>query len=189
MAGTRAMGGAALEHSAPREANDFYATPAPTTRALLRVEQFEGAIWECACGDGAISRVLQDAGYEVVSTDLIDRGFGEGCRDFLMEPELLAPNVVTNPPFSEADDFTLRALSLGAEKVAILQRIAWLEGAARHQRLWARHPPARVWQFAKRQTLWRGGDPNAQDKGGTIAFAWFVWDVSHRGAPQLGWLI
>lgn len=188
MAGTRAMGGLGSEHSEPREENDFYATPAPTTRALLRVERFEGPIWECACGDGAISRVLQESGYEVVSTDLIDRGYGEGGRDFLMEPQLLARNVVTNPPFSEADDFALRALGLGAEKVAILQRIAWLEGAARHQRVWARHPPARIWVFAKRQTLWKGGSQNAREKGGTICFGWYVWDATHSGAPTLGWL-
>jgi len=47
-------------------------------RALLSVETFEGSIWEPACGDGAISKVLLAAGFDVVSTDLIDRGFGTG---------------------------------------------------------------------------------------------------------------
>jgi len=42
------------------------------------VESFEGQIWEPACGDGAISRVLEAAGYQVISTDLIDRGYGQG---------------------------------------------------------------------------------------------------------------
>lgn len=188
MPGTRAMGGAVLEHSAPREANDFYATPATTTLALLAKETFSGPIWEPAAGLGAISEVLKGAGYDVVSTDLINRGYGEGGRDFLVEPHLLAPNIVTNPPFSEADAFALHALHLGAEKVAIFMRLAWLEGGARYQRLWSRHPPVRVWQFSKRQTLWKGGDPNAREKGGTIAFSWFVWERGYRGAPALGWL-
>lgn len=187
MPGTRAMGGVASEIT-EREPNDFYATPAATTLALLAVEQFTGPIWEPACGDGAISRVLIERGHDVISTDLIDRGFGMGRRDFLMEGELLAPNILTNPPFSEADAFALHALHLGAEKVAIFMRLAWLEGGARYQRLWSRHPPVRVWQFSKRQTLWKGGDPNAREKGGTIAFSWFVFERGYRGAPQLGWL-
>jgi len=59
-----------------RAAFEFYPTPPEATRALLSVETFEGSIWEPACGDGAISKVLTEAGYQVVSTDLIDRGYG-----------------------------------------------------------------------------------------------------------------
>ena len=33
-----------------RQKDDFYATPAPSTEALLSVEQFEGDIWEPCCG-------------------------------------------------------------------------------------------------------------------------------------------
>jgi hypothetical protein len=82
-----------------RETHDFYPTWPAATRALLSVERFDGAIWEPACGDGAMSKVLEAAGHEVISTDLIDRGYGEGGRDFLMEWQPRAPNIVTNPPF------------------------------------------------------------------------------------------
>lgn len=178
-ANTRANGG--------REANDFYRTPGSATRALLAVEQFAGPIWECACGDGAITRELEVAGHEVVSTDLVDRGFGTPRQDFLMEQRLLAPTVITNPPFVLADEFVLHALHLGAVKVAMFMRLAWLEGGARHGRLWSKHPPARVWVFSKRQTLWRGDDPDARDRGGTTAYAWFVWAKGEHDA-RLGWL-
>lgn len=170
---------------AAREKDDFYATPTACTQALLDVETFDGGCWEPACGDGAISRVLPG---RVVSTDLINRGFGIAGRDFLFEQELLAPNIVTNPPFKLADEFVLHALHLRAEKIAIFMRLAWLEGRARHTSLWKPYPPARIWQFCGRQTLWRGDDPNAKDKGGAIAFAWFVWDHDHTGKPELGWL-
>lgn len=189
MAGTRAMGGASLEHSEPREPHDFYATPASTTLALLAKETFAGPIWEPACGDGAISRVLEESGYKVISTDLIDRGFGEGGRDFLMERALLAPNIVMNAPFKEADDFALHAIHLGAEKVCVFMRLGWVEGGARYQRLWSRHPPARIWQFVKRQTLWKGGDPNARTTGGVIALTWYVWERDFQGSPVFGWLV
>jgi hypothetical protein len=93
-----------------RETHDFYPTWPAATKALLSVERFDGPIWEPACGDGAMSKVLEEAGYEVISTDLIDRGYGEGGRDFLMEWQPRAPNIVTNPPFRWAIEFVDRAL-------------------------------------------------------------------------------
>lgn len=171
-----------------RQPDDFYATPPSCTEALLRVEEFPAKIWEPACGDGAISRVLEAAGHEVVSSDLVDRGYGVVRRDFLFESYLAAPAIVTSPPFKLADEFTIHALHLGAEKVAIFQRTAWLEGRKRHASLWGPLPPVRIWQFCGRQTLWRGDDADKKDKGGAIAFAWFVWERGYRGAPALGWL-
>src|SRR5579859_3405497 len=82
-----------------REKDDFYPTPPEGTQALLRVEKFDGPIWEPACGEGAISIVLSGAGYEVINTDLVNRGYGVPRVDFLMETKSLAPNIVTNPPF------------------------------------------------------------------------------------------
>jgi hypothetical protein len=66
-----------------RADHDFYPTPPEAVRALLSVEQFDGTIWEPACGDGAISRELEAHGHNVVSTDLIDRGYGQSGSDFL----------------------------------------------------------------------------------------------------------
>lgn len=172
-----------------REKDDFYRTPESATRDLLRVESLGPTVWEPSCGDGAICRVLETAGIRCVATDLVDRGYGEARRDFLMERELLAPVIVTNPPFKLADDFALHALSLGPDKLCLFARLAWLEGRARHERLWSRHPPSRIWVFARRLTLWRGDDPHPQDKGGAIAFAWFVWDAAASGGrPSLGWI-
>ncbi len=37
---------------------DFYPTPRWATFALIENERFRGDIWECACGDGAMSDVL-----------------------------------------------------------------------------------------------------------------------------------
>ena len=171
----------------PREANDFYRTPAASTEALLRRERFPGQIWEPACGDGAISTVLGNAGFHVTSTDLIDRGYGIPGRDFLAETSLLAPAVITNPPFKLMDEFVHHALDLGAEKVAVFARLGWLEGQRRHAALWSKRPPSRVWVHSKRMTLWRGDDPEAQSTGGAIAFCWVVWERGHPG-PLLGWV-
>ena len=47
--------------------NDFYPTPEVATLKLLNKESFKGSIWECACGDGAISEILVKKGYNVYS--------------------------------------------------------------------------------------------------------------------------
>ena len=170
-----------------REKDDFYPTPTDAVEALLRVEKFEGAVWECACGDGAISRILQDAGYEVVSTDLVDRGYGQPCVDFLMEPTALAPNIVTNPPFKNVAAFLRQAMHLSTGKVAMLLRLACLEGQDR-RKIYEASPLARVWVFSRRLTIHRAGIENPESSGGMLAFAWFVWDHAHKGSPTLGWL-
>lgn len=172
-----------------RETHDFYPTWPAATEALLGVERFDGPIWEPACGDGAMSRVLESAGHEVISTDLIDRGFGEGGRDFLMEWQPLAPNIVTNPPFRWAREFIDRALQLTTGKVALFLRLAFLEGQERGRWL-PETPLARVWIMSRRVPIQRGrmANPGKEEGGGVIAFAWFVWDHSHSGPPTLGWL-
>lgn len=177
--------GVAVDH-ANREKDDFYPTPPEGTRALLGVEQFDGPIWEPACGDGAIVNVLREAGHDVVATDLVARGEGTARVDFLMEYQTLAPNIVTNPPFKLAAPFMRKALELADRKVAILLRLACLEGAERGD-IYDNTPLARVWVFRKRLTMMRGEVKDGQ-AGGMLAFAWFVWDRTHTGAPVLGWL-
>lgn len=169
-----------------RERDHFYPTPPRGTEALLSVETFPRHVWEPACGEGDISRVLAAAGHEVLSTDLIDRGFGQGGVDFLLDYQTRSPAIITNPPFYLAEDFALHAIARAESKVALLARLAWLEGAARHAKVFKPHPPSRVWVFSRRLGMKRGA--LAVDRGGLIAFAWFVWDRAHVGPTQLGWL-
>ena len=121
-----------------RAAYEFYPTPPEATRALLSVESFAGSIWEPACGEGHISKVLEAAGYSVVSTDLATRwNYGEGGRDFLTETVPLATHIVTNPPYGRglADAFVGHALELAGRTggtVAMLLAIQSLAGPWRH---------------------------------------------------------
>ena len=72
-----------------QEKDDFYPTPPQAVLPLLPHLELIGNtqydVWECACGDGAISKVLEENGLNVRSTDLIDRGYGDYGIDFLME--------------------------------------------------------------------------------------------------------
>lgn len=178
---------ASTQQPAAREADDFYATPRSAIEQLLEVEKFEGSVWEPACGDGAISRVLQESGYSVISTDLVHRGYGQGGVDFLLEYTALADNVVTNPPFKLGTDFANHATFLVKGKVAMLLKIGFLEGPSRellHCHL------ARVWVIRRRVTFLKSGKEfsRSNGKGGIHTYAWFVWDKTHRGPVALGWL-
>jgi hypothetical protein len=83
---------------------DFFPTPRWATFALIDNEKFQGDIWECACGDGAMSEVLEQTGNTVVSSDLYDRGYGEHGIDFT-KTKRRHSNIITNPPYNCAEEF------------------------------------------------------------------------------------
>ena len=167
-----------------RPENDFYPTPPEGTLGLLRVESFVGDIWEPACGNGAMSKVLESAGYKVISTDLEPRGYGSQ-GDFFFYGSLLAPNIVTNPPFRLAQEFADRALALGCDKLAMLCKLVFLEGKERGA--WFPNTPLKsVYVFSERLNLYRNGIDNGGS--GMIAFAWFVWQRGYSGKPMIEWL-
>jgi hypothetical protein len=164
---------------------DFFPTPRWATFALVENEKFSGKIWECACGDGTMSRVLAETGQPVRSTDLYDRGFGESGVDFLTS-QSGADNIVTNPPYNCAEQFVASGVKHAKRKFALLLRLAFLEGANRARTIFASTPPARVWVFSERITFYPGG---VEPKGsGTTAYGWFVWDKDAPGSTELKWI-
>lgn len=61
-----------------RQQDDYYATDPAAVDYLLQLATPSRNIWECACGEGHLSKRLIELGYKVFSTDLIYRGFGMG---------------------------------------------------------------------------------------------------------------
>ena len=166
------------------EGPDFFPTPAWATYALVDNEIFKGDIWESACGNGAMSKVLEKTGQRVISSDLFDRGFGEIGVDFL-RPKRKAPNIITNPPYNAAEGFVQSGLNHSSKKFALLLRLAFLEGSNRANTIFYKSPPSRVWVFSERITFYPAG---AVQKGsGTTAYAWFVWDKNALGSTELKW--
>ncbi len=221
-----------------RPASEFYSTPPEATRALLSVEPITGPVWEPACGAGDISRELEAAGLQVVSTDLYaaiylvedtnnymvlgacatrqdaqvcaeravaaarDSGgwititekrydYGAGGIDFLtceVPPAIVS--IVTNPPFSLAEQFAERAVALMQRTggtVALMQRLAWLETPGRAA-LFARTGLSHVWVLSRRIPLMhRPGYAGSKAKS-SIPFAWYVWRAGHTGDPTVGFV-
>ena len=91
--------GASNHTEKEREINDYYATDPIAVDALLQGgAELNHKIWECSAGQGHLSERLIELAYEVHSTDLIDRGYGEGGIDFLQTTEMWDGDILTNPP-------------------------------------------------------------------------------------------
>ena len=151
---------------------DYYPTPAWGTRALLRHVTFRGEILEPCCGNGAMSEVLRESGQTVISSDIVDRGYGAVC-DFL-DSKTSVDNIVTNPPFNQAEELLLHALSLARRKVCFLLRTAFLESRRRYESIFQATPPAKLLVFSERLTMYPSAF--ARSSGGTTSYAWFVWE-------------
>lgn len=118
--GSRIAGG---NSAYKRMEQDFYPTPDEVTIALMNYLQLPKGtrIWEPACGDGQIVQLLNRLGYwDVIGTDILE---GE---DFLTAP--LPPKtgfILTNPPFSLAEEFIRRGWQHRVPFALLLKNQFW----------------------------------------------------------------
>lgn len=138
--------GAHNECKEDREEHDYYATQPIAAVLLTEIEQLDRNIWECACGEGHLAKVFTEKGFNVLATDLIDRGYGKRC-DFLNDLETwqyrnFDGDIVTNPPYKYAQEFIEKALELVGDghKVCMFLKVQFLEGKNR-RKLYDEYPP------------------------------------------------
>ena len=173
-----------------REPNDFYATPAWCVDRLLDRLWFpcDRGWLEPAAGHGAVNlavdawrarKGLKRVGwkqYELQSefNDVLreqghQRCVGISFLDFAFTNKWpIYDVVITNPPYSLAQEFVERCLPL-AYNVVMLLRLGFLATEKRSQ-LMREHPPA-VYVLPNRPSF-TGGGTDASD------YAWFVWGES-----------
>lgn len=185
--------GASNHTEEERQQEDYYATEPKATEILLEHETFSPVIWECACGEGHISKVLEAAGYEVISTDLIYRGFGDPePLDFLKESlDDFDGDIITNPPYKFAKEFVETAMETVSDghKVAMFLKLTFLESKSRKE-LFEKYPPKTVYVSSSRLQCAKNGDFDKYGKGvGTaVAYAWYVWEKGFTGDPVIKWV-
>lgn len=189
------MLGASNHTDKDREADDYYATDPIAIDLLLLKEKPSINIWECACGEGHLSRALEARGYNVLSTDLKNRGYDDtGIVDFLCLDENVNfdGDILTNPPYKRAMEFVLKALEILKEgrKCYMLLKLTFLEGVERYRELFSKYPPKIIYSFPKRVMCAKNGEFEAMKQGGgsAVAYAWFVWEKGYTGLPQHDWL-
>ena len=185
--------GASNHSDTEREKDDYYATDPIAIDLLLMKEKPNKNIWECACGEGHLSKALEARGYKVFSTDLFDRGYGLGTIDFLKfnAQDEFDGDIITNPPYRFAKDFVLKALEvLQKGRKCYMLKLTFLEGIDRYRELFSKFPPKMIYGFPKRVLCAKNGDFEGMKKGGgsAVAYAWFVWEKGYTGLPQFDWL-
>lgn len=175
-----------------REINDYYATdPSAIDRLLSGGVQLKSDIWEPACGEGHLSERLKRFGYNVYSTDLIDRGYGDDHFDFLTSDMKWHGDIVTNPPYKYAVEFVEHALDLidPYNAVVLLLKLTFLEGQKR-EALFDRHELETVCVFRKRVPCAKNGDfDGLREAGGSaVAYGWFVFRKGYNDYPRIMWI-
>ena len=186
--------GATNHSESKREERDYYATDPIAVRKLCEVEHFDHAIWECACGQGHLSAELERLGYEVYSSDIVDRGYPRTfVYDFLSPSSgnKLPFDIVTNPPYKYALQFVEHAIDILQDgcKVAMFLKLTFLESKSRRQ-LFEKHPPKTVWVFSERVHCAKNGDFEKYGRRGVsaVAYAWFIWEVGYSGETVVKWI-
>lgn len=182
--------GASSHSTRSRASRDFYGSPPSIITDLLAKHRIPHMpIWECAAGELNLVEPLEAAGYEVVTSDIIERNAKlDYVEDFLATKELRAPIVLTNPPYSEAKEFILHAIELGAEYVYMFLKTTFLETQSRYEELFSIYPPKEVWVFSKRVQVALNNDPEEFKKSSAVSYCWFIWEKGFKGDPTIHWI-
>lgn len=109
------------------EKNDEFYTPKEAIIPILKYLDKNKIYWECTdYGDSNITKVLNEGGYKVISTN-------KEQIDFLkQDPNFSFDVIITNPPYSIKDEFIKRCYELGKPFMLLLP-ITALEGKARNK--------------------------------------------------------
>lgn len=184
-----------LYHRKPgdtRQTEDFYATCPTSIPPLIQLlgwdDGVQRRVWENSCGMGHLSEAISVYGHTVVSTDLVNRGYGIGGVDFL-QPTIFDAEpfdgIIMNPPYKHALEFIRKSISIAPITAAFL-RIAFLESRKRKP-FFAEHPPRYVAVFSERVRSVKDGD--FKNIGASVqCYAWYVWSKEYQGETVLRWI-
>jgi hypothetical protein len=193
-----------------RHDHDFYATPQENVDCLHLVEDLNGTVWwEPACGTGHISKRVEElTGQTVLSTDLIDRGYGNGGIDFLqlqhgvadirtkiienqLRFESRSPNgIITNPPFDDLAELFIRhackLMKPKRGKVIMFLRNEFDCGKTRRGLFNGNNPdfPFAHKIVVTKRPRWIEGSKGSPRH----SYAWFVWDFAHEGGAYVSYV-
>lgn len=185
--------GASNHTDKDREVDDYYATDPIAIDVLLNDGGvvFHRPIWECACGEGHLSKRLEEYGYEVRSTDLVNRGYGIGGVDFLKCNDTWDGDILTNPPYKFSKNFIEHAMELvpNGNRVFMFLKVQFLEGKSRKE-LFKKYPPKCVYVSSSRILCAKNANFDEMRAGGgsAVAYAWYEFEKGYHGETVLKWI-
>lgn len=167
---------------------DFYQTPTWCVEKLLEKENFDNYIWEPCSWAGAISKVLENKWYEVLSTELRDdeNVYWEWWYNFF-DFWYSWRDIITNPPYFIAKDFINHSLKVWWNKIAMLLKLSFLESADRYE-FFKNTPLKKVYVFCKRVNMYPEWQPQPKNSW-TIAYAWYIWEKWYEWEPIIDWIL
>ncbi|MEM2139350.1 MAG: DNA N-6-adenine-methyltransferase [Candidatus Woesearchaeota archaeon] len=161
---------------------DFYATESKAISELLKKETFNKNIWEICCGNGILSKELIKHGYNVKSSDIIKRGYGE-VIDFLSVDDnyFWDGDIITNPPYKNSLKFIEKSLKIIRKnnKACFLLPITFLESQKRYN-FFQKHPIYIIYVSVKRINCALNADFKKYNSS-FRCLAWFIWKKGHKG--------
>jgi len=185
------MIGASNHTEGEREQHDFYATDPKAIDALLDYMELPGIIWEPSCGEGHLSKRLEERGYNVISSDLVERGYGVGGVNFFEQTEVPSEVhcILTNPPYKYAAEYIVHALKLlkKGDYVCMFVKTTFAEGQGRYNDIYSINPPKFVLQFVRRLICSKNGNFE-EHTSSAVSYAWFVWEKGYKGKTVLDWI-
>lgn len=186
--------GASSHTEHDRAEHDYYSTDPKALEIFLdKIKEdnitLHNKIWESACGEGHLSKVLENRGYQVFSSDLVDRGFGK-VQDFLNyeNQNKLSVDILTNPPYNKAQEFVEKALDVIQDGyyVVMFLKIQFLEGKER-RKLFDKYPPKYIYVNSARQICYLNGDMSKKMSSATC-YCWYIWEKGWKGEPIIRWI-
>lgn len=186
--------GASSHTEHDRAEHDYYSTDPKALEIFLdKIKEdnitLHNKIWESACGEGHLSKVLENRGYQVFSSDLVDRGFGK-VQDFLNyeNQNKLSVDILTNPPYNKAQEFVEKALDVIQDDyyVVMFLKIQFLEGKER-RKLFDKYPPKYIYVNSARQICYLNGDMSKKMSSATC-YCWYIWEKGWKGEPIIRWI-
>ena len=146
---------------------DDFQTPPIALNPLLPYLKQNSTIWECAAGAGILSKTLEDNGFKVISSDILNG------KDFLKWQPDSWDYIITNPPFSLKQRFLERAYILG-KPFALLLPLTTLETNKR-QTLFNDNG-IEIILFDKRINFIT--PTKVENSSSWFATAWFTWGLN-----------
>jgi len=186
----------AIKKNRDDDVQDF-PTPSWSTRALVEkvlhpnnIPTHEMTVWEPAANRGFMVNPLKEYFGYVFATDKYDYDGRWSTLDFLTVSTHEVPAmdfVITNPPFSLAQEFIEKGLEIASFGVAMLVRTSFLEGKKRHETLFSRFPPTAICQFVERVPMAKGR--MKKETTTATAYCWLVWiKTAPLGNPAFLWI-
>jgi hypothetical protein len=197
--------GATNISNSERQDLDFYQTPTYATKTLANRFDFKTKlILEPAAGNGMISKELKNLGFNVYSTDIIERNFvlNDIVDYFTIDKIDVLGNdfsIVTNPPYECLDKFILHTLTVIKPKTCcFFLPVRSLEGQKRYNLIYSKFKPCKIYLYVKRLGCFTEKDliEGKVTKYGiksAVAYMWLCFDretwLDSNTKTELEWII